>query len=197
MRIACAIDFSVFMNSQPDPIRFLPNEPLPPYSYVPGKFPHPIRDEEGHSYGKAERPVPRPESAAWRDSEAYLRGLDLFNAGYYWEAHEAWEQVWHACGRKGRDADLFKGLIKLAAAGVKHKEGNSLGAKRHARRAAELLSGVAKGELDSQKDQQTAHCAKPNQHFGLNLSEVVQYAEAIANGGQAFDQPAIVLLPTD
>ncbi|TGQ49534.1 DUF309 domain-containing protein, partial [Mesorhizobium sp. M1C.F.Ca.ET.210.01.1.1] len=23
-------------------------------------------------------------------------GIDLFNHGYYWEAHEAWEPLWHA-----------------------------------------------------------------------------------------------------
>ncbi|MCA8997366.1 MAG: DUF309 domain-containing protein, partial [Planctomycetaceae bacterium] len=58
-----------------------------------------------------------------------------------WEAHEAWEHVWIALGRFGDAADHIKGLIKLAAAGVKCLEGNTRGATRHANRALELLSG--------------------------------------------------------
>ena len=49
---------------------------------------------------------------------------DLLNHGFYWEAHEAWETLWHAAGRKGEIADFLKGLIKLAAAAVKAREGN-------------------------------------------------------------------------
>lgn len=63
----------------------------------------------------------------------------LFDRGYYWESHEAWEQVWIALGRTGEAADLVKGLIKLAAAGVKYLEGNLRGAQRHFARAVELL----------------------------------------------------------
>jgi predicted metal-dependent hydrolase len=65
--------------------------------------------------------------------------MDLFNHGYYWEAHEAWESLWHAAGRTGPVADFLKGLIKLAAAGVKVAEGNQDGARSHAKRAAELF----------------------------------------------------------
>jgi hypothetical protein len=66
-------------------------------------------------------------------------GCDLFNHGYYWEAHETWEGLWVACGRKGTTADFLKGLIKLAAAGVKAREGRSPGVTRHAARAAALF----------------------------------------------------------
>ena len=56
--------------------------------------------------------------------DARLRGLLYYNAGYYWEAHEAWEAAWVIAGRQGPTADFYKGLIKLAAAGVKLYEGN-------------------------------------------------------------------------
>jgi predicted metal-dependent hydrolase len=79
----------------------------------------------------------------WRDCEPYLYGIDLFNHGYYWEAHEAWEAVWHAAGRRGPTADFLKALIKLAAAAVKAREGSLAGAARHARRSRELVSAVA------------------------------------------------------
>jgi predicted metal-dependent hydrolase len=107
---------------------------LPPYSYVSGKFPHPESDPAGHSFGM--------QHEACEDDFAY--GVDLFNHGYYWEAHEAWERLWHAAGRSGNEADHLKGLIKLAAAGVKAREGNVDGVRRHARRAGELFRASQK-----------------------------------------------------
>jgi len=62
----------------------------------------------------------------------------------YWEAHEAWEHLWIALGRSGSEADIIKGLIKLAACGVKCLEANPIGASRHALRAANLLDVTAK-----------------------------------------------------
>lgn len=117
----------------------------PPYSYVPGgPWPHPIREPDGHSHGGRSEAVPAVESDDWRGSAAYLRGVDLFNDGYYWEAHEAWEPLWHAHGRRGPQADAIKALIKLAAAGVKVREGQPRGVATHAGRAAALLEGVAR-----------------------------------------------------
>ncbi|OAI41171.1 hypothetical protein AYO40_03770 [Planctomycetaceae bacterium SCGC AG-212-D15] len=127
--------------------RYLPDVPFPPYTFVPGVGPHPRSDPRGHSHGES------PESAApvdaddWRSSRAYLRGIDLFNHGYYWEAHEVWEMLWLAHGRKGAIADFLKALIQLAAAGVKAKEGIAEGVRRHALRAAELLHQESEGRL--------------------------------------------------
>ncbi|MDA7978590.1 MAG: DUF309 domain-containing protein [Pirellulales bacterium] len=171
------------------PERFLPDEPFPPYSYVPGKFPHPIRDPSGYSYGKEDPSTDVPDSIAWQECRVYLRGIDLFNAGYYWEAHEAWEQAWHACGRTGRDADFFKGLIKLAAAGVKAREANTAGAVRHARRAHQLLNGVAEALAIDETSVR---------HFGLNLVEVVTFAGNLVKDSTVLlpSGPAFSLMPT-
>jgi predicted metal-dependent hydrolase len=95
----------------------------------------------------------------------YLRGLDLFNHGYYWEAHEVWESLWHACARRGRSADFLKGLIKLAAAGVKVREGRRRGVVDHARAAAELFRRIGNSD---------------ERYFGLRLGELVDFAEAVA-----------------
>ena len=47
--------------------------------------------------------------------EALLRlGIDLYNAGHYWNAHEAWEQVWLDAPRELRA--FYQGLIQLTAA---------------------------------------------------------------------------------
>ena len=123
--------------------RFVPDVPLPPYSFVPGRFPHPVSDPAGHMYGKPpERPA-APDPDRWEECEAYLRGVDLFNYGFYWEAHETWEGLWHACGRRGPTADFLRGLIKLAAAGVKVREGVPAGVASHARRAAAIFRDAA------------------------------------------------------
>ena len=118
---------------------------LPPYTYTPGVTPHPISDPAGHSHGRVAAAV-AVNAERLSQSPAFRRAVQLFRHGYYWEAHEEWESVWHAVGRRGPVADLLKGLIKLAAAGVKAREGNTDGVRRHARRAVELLSSASSGE---------------------------------------------------
>lgn len=150
--------------------RFMPDRALPPYAHTPGVTPHPIRDPDGHSSGESHPELPSPESSAWRDCELYLRGIDLFNAGYYWEAHEAWEAVWIAAGRRGVHADFFKALIKLAAAGVKLREANPAGARRHLRRADELLTIVSAAQ------------AVEGSLFGLELEPLQQACRELVAG---------------
>lgn len=123
-------------------LRYAPEIPFPPYSYVSGHWPHPLREPTGHSFGTTHMPVVLPDQAAWHSCREYCYAVDLWNAGYYWEAHEQWEALWHAAGRKGPAADLFKSLIKLAAAGVKVREGRPEGVSRHLRRALELWKVV-------------------------------------------------------
>jgi hypothetical protein len=125
------------------PKRLVPDMALPAYAYVPGRFPHPTSDPAGHSHG-SEPPVPKDfEPSKWQECRAYLYGIDLFNAGYYWESHVAWESLWIACGRQGTVADFLKGLIKLAAAGVKALEGKPDGVKSHSGRAVELFQAAS------------------------------------------------------
>ena len=115
---------------------------MPPYTYVTGQHPHPVSDPAGHSYG-VEIVVREIDAADWSTCGTYLFGADLFNHGYYWEAHERWEAVWHAAGRQGIVADFLKALIKLAAAGVKAREKRVEGIARHASRAQQLFTAVA------------------------------------------------------
>ena len=145
---------------------------LPAYAYVPGgPWPHPIRAANGHSFGIRVVTDPIPVEA-WDRSPIYKRAVFLFNEGYYWEAHEFWEALWHAHGRKGTTADLLKALIKLAAAGVKVRERQPRGVSVHSRRAADLFGEVRRevGPI----------------HLGLDLAELERIAKGIA------DQP-----PTD
>lgn len=151
------------MASVPPP-RLLPDEPFPPYAYVPGRFPHPVSDPTGHSFGVAPTPVEPLDPGRFAECREYLHGIDLFNHGYYWEAHEALEQLWHAAGRRGPTAKVLQGLIKLAAAGVKVREGRARGTQSLARGARDLFEGAAR-ELGT-----TAH-------LGLRFADLVAYAE--------------------
>ncbi len=126
----------------PDTPIYCPQRPLPPYTYVPGRTPHPTRDPGGHLHGKAPQIVARPDPRRWTKCYPYLHGIDLFNRGYYWEAHEAWESVWHACGRRGVTADFLRALIRLAAAGFKARQGQPRGVRRHAEAADRLLATI-------------------------------------------------------
>ena len=71
--------------------RWLPEKNFPSYAYLPGRQPHPVRDPAGHSYQSEAMPLAAGVSL---NSNIFLWGLDLFNHGYYWEAHEAWEGLW-------------------------------------------------------------------------------------------------------
>ena len=127
--------------------RLEPARPLPPYTYVPGRAPHPKSDPAGHAYGRDEPRLALFDPAHLEASPDFRYGVDLFHAGYYWEAHEVWESLWHAVGHHGPTADLLKGLIKLAAAGVKVLEGVPNGVARHCYRAAELLDQAHRGGI--------------------------------------------------
>lgn len=99
--------------------RYCPNHSFPSYRHIPGVTPHPIKDPAGHSYGIDESTNPVVlSSESWRTNENYLYGVDLYNFAYWWEAHEAWEGLWH---HAEDDYRLFlQGLIQISAALIKH-----------------------------------------------------------------------------
>ena len=117
------------MIQQPQPFdaqwpRYCPQRPFPPYRHIPGVTPHPIRNPLGHSYEPVEE-TSGPDTSdtllppeMWRENEDYLYGVDLYNFAYWWEAHEAWEGLWHQAEDTYR---LFlQGLIQISAAHIKY-----------------------------------------------------------------------------
>lgn len=121
--------------------------PFPPYRYIPfqGKatLPHPRNDPAGHSYAADEDYLPHFVPDDWHNCEPYLYGIDLFNNGYWWEAHEAWEVVWLAAGGRSSPCGIFvQGLIQLAAAQLKRVSGSSPGAQSLTAGACEKLAVV-------------------------------------------------------
>ena len=104
---------------------------------------------------------------------SFDRGIELFNAGHHWEAHEAWEAVWKdakAAG-DGSVASFVQGLIWCAAAWVKRRVGEPRGAALHADRVAGRMAGL-RGSVGDR-------C------LGLALDEVVALARQAADGGPA------------
>ena len=67
-----------------------------------------------------------------------LRGVDLFNSGQYWEAHEVWEAEWTP-DRKGPDSGFDKGLIQVAAGCLHYTRHNRRGAVNKWRSGADYL----------------------------------------------------------
>jgi len=105
---------------------------FPSYRFVPGRSPHPTRDPEGHSYNKAPEQLVLFEVDQWRSCGEYLYGIDLFNHGYWWEAHEALEAVWVAVGRHTETGLFIQGLIQVSVAHLKKFQGFNDVAKRMA-----------------------------------------------------------------
>ncbi|GAC1505654.1 MAG: hypothetical protein NVS1B3_04210 [Candidatus Dormibacteraceae bacterium] len=66
------------------------------------------------------------------------RGIDLFNSGRYWDAHEVWEAEWMP-DRKGSDAGFYKGLIQVAAGCLHYGRRNRRGAVNKWRSGADYL----------------------------------------------------------
>jgi hypothetical protein len=159
--------------------RLVPDIPFPPYAFIPGKQPHPVSDPAGHSYGQEPAPPDQFDPGCWQDCTLYLYGLDLFNAGYYWECHVQLEAVWVACGRQGLIADFLKALIKLAAAGVKQGEGKPEGVRSHAQRAQELFAAVRSQE---------------KQLLGFSLEDLIHFTTVLVEKGWPLEPP--VLWPT-
>jgi predicted metal-dependent hydrolase len=54
-------------------------------------------------------------------------GIERFNQGRYWEAHEAWEGDWMP-DRRGPDSGFYKGLIQIAAGCLHYTRRNRRGA---------------------------------------------------------------------
>ena len=59
--------------------------------------------------------------------ELYLKGLELFNRGDYFEAHEVLEDLWRVT--EGPDRRFYQGLIQFAVVLHHLRNGNAVGAR--------------------------------------------------------------------
>jgi hypothetical protein len=142
--------------------------PLPPYRYVPKESPHPLSDPAGHSYRPAEEPEPtvRPVAFdAWFESQHYLFGVDLYNHGYWWEAHESWEDLWRPTDRGGVQRRFLQGLIQSAVVHLKFRQRLAGGFHR--------LRESSRGHLESARRRISGSC-----YMGLDLDGFLASMEA-------------------
>ena len=93
--------------------------------------------------------------------ENHRLGIEHFDAGRYFPAHEAWETSWKQA-RGTEDAEFFKGLSQLGAGYVHLLRGNAHGAQTLLRRAASRIGRY------------------PNGHRGVDTRSVTERAESDA-----------------
>jgi predicted metal-dependent hydrolase len=58
--------------------------------------------------------VLHPDLSVEARARFFQEGIELFNSGRFFDAHEAWEEIWRSTTPEPRD--LFQGLIQVAAA---------------------------------------------------------------------------------
>ncbi len=86
------------------------------------------------------------------DGETFHRGLELFNAERFFDAHEVWEDVWRAA--PAEEKLFLQGLIPIAVALHHHSRGNRVGAQSLLARARQNLETY------------------PDSYAGVNLASV-------------------------
>jgi predicted metal-dependent hydrolase len=102
------------------------------------------------------------------------KGVDLFNSGRYWEAHEAWEREWTP-DRKGIDAGFYKGLIQIAAGCLHYERRNRRGAVNKWRSGADYLRPYLPG------------------HRGLLLEPLVRAVDGYLESMKERDWPELTM----
>jgi predicted metal-dependent hydrolase len=65
---------------------------------------------------------------AGQHNPLYLQGIEHFNAGEFFEAHEVWEELW--ADYSGPDRKFYQGLIQAAVALHHFNNGNIRGARK-------------------------------------------------------------------
>lgn len=122
-------------------MRYYPSLPLPESPYVPGQTPQKKRKE--FQGWKLPETAAFTEEARWRENAFYLFGLDCFNAGHYWEAHEVWSEPLRASrGLDDRQYSFFKALIQVSAVMLHLKCEKPVPAGVTAKNAAGILEEI-------------------------------------------------------
>src|SRR5436305_13551356 len=115
----------------------IPDLALPRWTYIPGVASEP--DRETLAMAKA-LVAARFNGFVPARHPALRYGLELNDAGLFWESHEILEAVWAAAPQGGRDRILLRACIQIANANLKLRMGRF--------HAASRLFGEALAALD-------------------------------------------------
>jgi uncharacterized protein len=108
------------------------------------------------------------------EEELFARGIELFNTRYFFEAHEAWEEIWLHTAPP--EKTFLQGLIQVTAAFHHHSRENLRGTK------SLLRAGLLKLE------------DFPPHHRGLNIEKLREAARRwleVLDGGEVVSWPAL------
>ncbi len=156
----------------PSQDRHIRTTEFPAYRFVPGLHPHPFRHPKGHMYTDGSP----PPSIAWvpaKDASVdpqFLFAADLFDHHYYWEAHEAWEAMWHLAPKNSAIRDLLQSLIQCAAAALQHHM------KRETAARSLLSRATARQEAWASVHGDTI--------YGVQIFTILQDTAALLGGGE-------------
>jgi predicted metal-dependent hydrolase len=82
-----------------------------------------------------------PEANRTTVEDAYQHGLRLARAGRFFDAHEAFETAWRACGQDERD--FFQGLVHVVVSSYQSGRGRPVAAERQRVKAINRLAAYA------------------------------------------------------
>ncbi len=150
--------------------------------------------ETGQALLSGERPNIEARSSEAFDSVTtglyspqYLEGIEHFNAGRYFDAHEVWEEVWL---RASGDTKLFYQMLIQAAVALHHYErGNARGARGMHANVTEKLERLPSVFM-------SLDLVNFSRQFRASLSELIENNEEAAPPGYGH-RPRIGLLGRD
>lgn len=83
----------------------------------------------------------QPDFTLAQERAIYYHGIELFNAGDFFEAHDAWEEAWHQVQHALRER-FYRGLIQSAVTLELLRRGRAIGVRQVYLSCSELLGGV-------------------------------------------------------
>jgi hypothetical protein len=154
---------------------------FPSYRFIPGENSHPTENPLGHSYGKETPELTTFDPGQWRKNEQYLYGVDLYNHGYWWESHEAFEGLWRVTARGDIARDYLQGLIKISGAFIKWHLKKRQGLEYLYKGAMDHLLKVGKGHSHYMGVNIPAQINKLEKHFSMVVNFPGEWPDLTAN----------------
>ena len=173
------------MSSSPKFSRYT-DIPFPPYRFIPGENPHPTEDPRGYAYGKPENVIWHGPNE-WSRNPQYLYGVDLYNHGYWWESHEAWESLWKKPQANFLIKKFLQGLIKISSAFIKWHLHQQRGLEHLYNEGVSHLKDVLQEQEIYMGLDLAEHIAKVSKHFTSVVAVVEHWPDP------AEDYPYIIL----